>query len=331
MLITVLIPTYRRSKDLTRCLEALRQQTRKADEVLVVVRDIDDETWALLEALPPAPLSLCPVVVRVPGQVAALNAGLSAAQGHIIAITDDDTAPHADWLERIEAHFSSDDQVGGVGGRDWIYVNGDLHDASMHPGASEIVGRLQWFGRMIGNNHIGKGEPREVDTLKGANMSYRRAAITGLRFDERLRGSGAESHSDWGFSLTVKRRGWKLIYDPAVAVDHYLAQRFGNAQRQNLSYNACRNTAHNETVVLLDHLPTVRRAAYLIWAVMVGTRSERGLFQWLRFLPNEGPSLSGRKLLASVQGRWQGWQTWRHSLKNDGKAGKPGDSTLTIG
>ena len=45
MKITVLIPTYRRPKDLGRCLEALQKQTRPADEVLVVVRNTDAETW----------------------------------------------------------------------------------------------------------------------------------------------------------------------------------------------------------------------------------------------------------------------------------------------
>jgi len=28
-----------------------------------------------------------------------------------------------------------------------------------------VVGKLQWFGRLIGNHHIGSGEGREVDAL----------------------------------------------------------------------------------------------------------------------------------------------------------------------
>lgn len=325
MLITVLIPTYRRPKDLARCLEALQKQTRPADEVLVVVRDNDTETWTFLEAFNPAPLPLRTVKMHISGQVAALNAGLDTAQGDIIAITDDDTSPHVNWLEHIETNFLSDECIGGVGGRDWMYFNGQLQDTSMHPGASQVVGRLQWFGRVIGNNHLGVGEPREVDILKGANMSYRRAAITGLRFDERLRGAGAETHNDWAFSLGVKRRGWKLIYDPAVAVDHHLGQRFDEDQRtKQFNPIANINAAHNETLVLLDYLPPERCLIYLIWAVLVGARDNRGFLQLLRFLPSEG-NLAVQKWLASMQGRWQGWRTWRQSTQQL-RLGTPGNA-----
>ena len=62
------------------------------------------------------------VKVNVPGQVAALNAGLDKTQGEIIAITDDDAAPHVDWLERIEARYLADKAIGGVGGRDFLYI-----------------------------------------------------------------------------------------------------------------------------------------------------------------------------------------------------------------
>ncbi len=182
MIITVLIPTYRRPKDLMRCLEALKKQSRGPNEVLVVVRYDDTETWALLESIDLGSSPLRTVTVKVPGQVAALNAGLGAARGDIIAITDDDAAPHPDWLARIEAHFQTDPKVGGVGGRDWVYHGDRLVD-----GAREVVGKVRWFGRVIGNHHLGVGGPREVDVLKGVNLSYRRVAIQGLHFDQRLR------------------------------------------------------------------------------------------------------------------------------------------------
>jgi glycosyltransferase involved in cell wall biosynthesis len=279
---------------------------------LLVVRDTDDETWAFLKSLNPDSLPLCTVTVTVPGQVAALNPGLDAAQGDIIAITDDDAAPHADWLERIEAHFLSDSCVGGVGGRDWVYHGTELED-----GARKVVGRVQWFGRAIGDHHLGVGEPREVDIFKGANMSFQRTAIASLRFDERLRGTGAQPHNDMAFSLAVKRAGWKLIYDPMVAIDHYPAQRFDEDQRYKFNEIAFINKVHNETLALLEHLPSTRRAVFLVWAILVGTREAPGFVQWLRFLPSEG-SLAGQKLLASLRGRWQGWVTWQESKFDKG-------------
>lgn len=310
--ITTLIPTYRRPKDLAHCLEALKKQTRPADEVLVVVRDTDSETWSFLEAFNSDPLVLRILTVQIAGVVAAMNEGVNTAQGQIVAITDDDAAPHADWLARIEAHFLLDDRVGGVGGRDWMYCGDELID-----GECEVVGQLQWFGRVIGNHHLGVGKPCEVDVLKGVNMSYRQAAIEGLHFDERMRGTGAQVHFEIAFSLAVKQAGWKLIYDPRVSVDHYRAQRFDEDQRDKFNSIAFTNMVHNETLALLDHLPPARRVVFLIWAILVGTRDALGFVQWLRFLPAER-ALAGQKWLASMHGRWQGWRNWQQCKEHNG-------------
>ena len=314
MKITVLVPTYRRTQDLDRCIEALKQQISQPSEVLVIVRDSDTDTWAFLQTKETAPLNLRTVCVSIPGQVAALNAGVDAAQGDVLAITDDDAAPHADWLKRIEAHFLANDRVGGVGGRDWMYLNGELQDASVHPGASKVVGQLQWFGRAVGNHHIGEGQSREVDILKGANMSYRKSAIAGVRFDEALLGTGAQVHNDLAFSLAVKRNGWKLIYDPKVEVDHYLSRRFDEDQRTE-AFNevACRNAAHNETFVLLKHLPPGRRIVFFLWSTLLGTRSLYGFVNMLRFLPQE-KTLAIQKWRVAMGGRWHGCRSWKQSV-----------------
>jgi glycosyltransferase involved in cell wall biosynthesis len=312
MKISVLVPTYRRSKDLARCIEALRQQSNLADEVLVVVRDIDDETHGFLRGFAVGDVLLKVVDVSVPGQVAALNAGLAIAVGDIIAITDDDAAPHPDWLERIEAHFSADARVGGVGGRDWVYYpDSPAPEQAPEPLTPEQclpVGKLQWFGRTIGNHHLGSGQPQEVDILKGANMSYRKTAILGLRFNERLKGTGAQVCNDMGFSLGVKARGWKLLYDPKIAIDHFPAKRFDEDQRLIFNPIAQQNMAHNETVVILGYLPLLRQFVYLVWALIVGTRGVPGILQVLRFLPAQ-KQLSVQRGFASFQGRIAGINT----------------------
>ncbi len=192
-----------------------------------------------------------------------------------------------------------------MGGRDWVHQGNRLLDESR-----QIVGKLQWFGRVIGNHHLGVGEPREVDVLKGVNMSFRQKATANLRFDERMRGTGAQVHFEMAFTLALKRAGWKLIYDPQVAVDHYPAQRFDEDQRHNFNEIAFINLVHNETLVLLENLPPLRRLVFLIWAIFIGTRDSLGLIQWLRLLPSQG-QLAGKKWWASLQGRWQGWQTHR--------------------
>jgi glycosyltransferase involved in cell wall biosynthesis len=305
MKITVIVPTYRRTQDLARCFAALQKQARPVDEVVIVVRDSDYETWQFLTSFDPQLLPLRATTVSVPGVVAAMNAGLDVAQGDIIAFTDDDAAPHSNWLAHIESHFLADDRIAGVGGRDWVY-----HGKRLEDGVCPVVGQVHWFGRIIGNHHIGVGAPREVDVLKGVNMSFRRAAIQQLHFDRRMLGTGAQVHFEVAFCLSLKRAGWKLIYDPQVGVNHYPAQRFDEDQRHQFNPIAVVNAVHNETLALLEHLPPSQKLVFLFWATFVGTRDAMGFIQWLRFLPSEG-LLAGQKLLASWRGRWQGWQTWQ--------------------
>ncbi|PMB52321.1 glycosyl transferase family A [Fischerella thermalis CCMEE 5201] len=316
MTISVMIPTYRRPQDLARCLKALEQQTRKPEQVVVVVRDTDTESWSFLQDYHPQGFSLEAATVKVPGVVAAMNVGLDTARGDIIAITDDDAAPHPDWLARIEAHFLSDTCIGGVGGRDLVYVNNEL----IYKGESKVVGKLQWYGRVIGDHHKGIGAAREVDVLKGVNMAYRRSAIAHLHFDERMLGTGAQVHFELAFSLALRSQGWKLIYDPLIAVDHYPAQRFDEDQRNNFNHLAWKNAVHNETLALLEYLPPLRLVVFMLWATLVGTRTAFGLLQLLRFLPKE-KTLAWQKWLASMQGRIQAWQTWlsHHSFTSSAK------------
>lgn len=307
MIVSVIVPTYRRPKDLARCLEGLALQTRLANEVFVVVRNTDSETWNFLNSLNLNIPNLHPLTVEIPGVVAAMNIGLDSAQGDIVAFIDDDAVPHPNWLSCMESHFQVDSQLGGVGGRDFIYENGILKT-----GSSEVVGQLQWFGRMIGNHDIGIGNPREVDILKGVNMGFRRTAVGDLRFDKRLLGSGAQVHLEVAFCLTLKRSGWKIIYDPMLRVDHFRAQRFDEDQRDAFNHIALINSTHNYTLALLDYLSPLRRLIFLTWVLLIGTRGHLGLVQLFRFLPTQG-NLSVKKWLASVEGTRLGFLAWSRS------------------
>ena len=266
MKISVVVPTYQRPSDLARCLAALKTQIRPVDELWVIVRDTDRQTWQFLETYDRAALPLHTATVTASGVIAAMNIGLESATGDIVAFTDDDAAPHPDWLEKMEAYYLADEKVGGVGGRDWVY-----HGTKLEDGSQPVVGKLQWFGRLIGNHHIGIGTGREVDVLKGVNMSFRREAIADLRFDQRMRGSGAQVHFEVVFSLTLRQHGWKLIYDPLIAVDHFPAQRFDEDQRNSFNAQASINAVHNETVALLGYLSPSQKLVFAIWAIAIGT------------------------------------------------------------
>lgn len=307
---TVIIPTYRRPASLKDCLNGFKKQLRLADEILVVVRETDNLTWEFLEKFDAESLPLKILTVKATGVVAAMNLGLDTAGGDIVNFIDDDAVPHNDWLAKIEAHFLADPELAGVGGRDRLYKGKQLVKGEQH-----VVGKLQWFGRMIANHEIGVGAAREVDFLKGVNMSYRRAFIKDMHFDNRMKGTGAQVHFEVAFCLPLKRAGLKLIYDPQIVVDHYWAERFDEDIRDEFNLVAFFNEVHNETLAILEYFSSRhRRIIFIIWAMLVGTRRSFGLVQLIRFLPKEG-RLAFNKWLVSIKGRKQGWLSWQQSKR----------------
>jgi GT2 family glycosyltransferase len=278
--IGVVICTHRRPAALLTCLDGLATQSRLPDDVLVVVRPADTATLEALAARPADGVKWRVVPVHEPGLVAARNAGLAANRCDVVTFCDDDTVAGPDWLACVLAHFAADDRVGGVGGRDRCHDGMAFDDRRRR-----VVGRLQWWGRAIGNHHLGFGAAREVDFLKGANMSFRAAAVRGLWFDTRLRGKGAQPHDDFLFSLAVAWSGWRLVYDPAALVHHYPAadQLRSYVVRNGLddpqSYaDAC----FNQSLTLWGRMGGARRAVYLVWASAIGVSNYPGLLQAVR-------------------------------------------------
>ncbi len=110
---TVVVPAYNAAATLSTCLHALTQQTypRSAYEVIVVDDGSSDDTARAAEQ------SGADRVLRCPhrGPAAARNAGIAAAQGRLILLTDADCEPATDWIARMLAPFD-DPEVAGVKG-----------------------------------------------------------------------------------------------------------------------------------------------------------------------------------------------------------------------
>jgi glycosyltransferase involved in cell wall biosynthesis len=309
MKMSVLVPSYRRPQDLARCLAGLARQRRAADQVVIVARRDDAETIDTVERFAPLFSTRgAPDIVLVdqPGVIHAMAAGLDHVTGELVAITDDDAVPHADWLERIEAVFAASLNVGGVGGRDLI--PGEMGA----PGElRERVGLVQWWGRVIGNHHLGCGGPRPVHVLKGVNCAYRTAPLRQVGFDPRLKGAGAQVHFELGIGLEMIERGWSLVYDPAILVDHFPAPRQDYDKRKTFNARAISDAVHNETLLLLQHLSALRRAVLIVWSLVCGTRVAPGLL-CLALEARGNPGLAADRWRAALRGRIEGFQTWRH-------------------
>ena len=330
----VLICSYRRADTLLRGLAALAIQEHRPDDVMVVLRDTDHESRERIARRAPDGLALRVLTVTLPGTVQALNTGLEACRTDLLAITDDDTVPHPDWLARIHACFAADSRLGGLGGRDRCH-DGERFDDRGVP----VVGRIAWYGRAVGNHHIGAGGLRDVEWLKGANMSYRAEAFAAVRFDRRLRGRGAQPFEDAGFAMAVRRAGWRLRYDPHVLVDHYAARRDDVRHYASIGPvvdpDGLRTYAYNCVVTCWDSFTPPRRLAFALWALLVGTGTIPGLVQAVRYTPSLGRD-AWRRFVVAQQGNAQAWRDLLAATRKDrdagpGRAARPAIGPLPLG
>jgi cellulose synthase/poly-beta-1,6-N-acetylglucosamine synthase-like glycosyltransferase len=203
-MVSIIVPTHQRADMLPGLLAALQSLDYPRYEVILVDDASSDGTAAYLEEVAQQwPALRLHHRSTQGGPAAARNDGLKLARGELVAFTDDDCRPEADWLKRlVEELQASSERVGGVGGtiksltpRTWIGVY--VHLAQRHQG------------------HLRGEESPYLDT---ANALYRRDVLEAVRgFDLAFFLPGAE---DVDLSLRVKGAGWELRRAPRAVVGH---------------------------------------------------------------------------------------------------------------
>jgi GT2 family glycosyltransferase len=289
--VTVVVPTFRRPRELLRCLEGLAAQTVAPAEVVVVLNAADGETP---DAIRQTPLPVRRAWTRHPGVLAALRAGVARGGQPWFVFLDDDAVPRPDWLERIAAHLA-DPGLGAVGGR----VDGG------HTAVAPIDGspaRLSWFGKTSSNLHSAPPEPVvcDVDFLPGSNMCVRAEALGRLEpeFD-----CGMAPGFELALCQRLRRNGWAVRFDSEIVIDHLPAPRPGPARDDlvRYAYEYSRTLAYG----LLRHLSWPRKFAFALYFGLVGQRHSPGLIA----LPAFFLRADGRaRAAAAWGGRWDGLQ-----------------------
>ena len=228
--VSVVIPSRgRRETRIAFAYEALTKQTLPADRFeVVVVRDPDAPGPA---ARPPEGLSVREVAAAEPtGPAHKRNLGWRAAEGRLVAFTDDDCRPAPGWLASL---------LEASGGRDDAIVQGrtvpDPDELHLYWGLSRTV--------------TVEGESVHYETC---NMAYPRALIESLDgFDESF---GAVGGEDVDIALRAQDAGAERIYEPEALVWHAVHVRH--------LPEALREAARWEDLPLLLARHPSQRAAY---------------------------------------------------------------------
>lgn len=264
----VLVPSVGRPEDLERCLRGLQQQTgAQAFDTAVIARRSDLETRAVCERD-----RVRVILVEGRGVAEAIQAGLAASAGASFAsFIDDDAIPLSDWASRIQTAMA-DPSIGALGGRD--NVDGDR--SSGDPNTS--VGLIGRTGTVRGNHHLGQGSARDVDQLKGANMTFRVEAVQNVPLTHLIKGSGAQYRFELTLCLAVSRGGRRVVYDPRIQVDHFPARRAPGDERSVFGPGRVWIDQHNLMVAVAGYGRPSQLVAVFINQVLRGNRGHPGLF-----------------------------------------------------
>ncbi len=114
MKVTVAMVTYRMAWALPYSLTSVDSQTRKPDEVLIVLKPSGDGSEDVIRSFSTQlPIKL---VVQVRGNFTdAVQMAIDNAKGDVILFLDDDAVAEEKWVEKYE-NFNSLPNVGGISG-----------------------------------------------------------------------------------------------------------------------------------------------------------------------------------------------------------------------
>jgi glycosyltransferase involved in cell wall biosynthesis len=220
--VSIIICTANRAGDLRETLASLATIRRPGSVELIVVdnRSTDSTKQTVETAAQDFPYPLRYLYENEAGKYAALNTGIRAASGRIIAATDDDARFEPDWLEKAVDGLARH-QCDFVGGRvrplwcgpkpGWLAETNGLH--------TKVIALLD-HGDQVREFGCGISWPL------GVNVAYRRDVFdrVGL-FDNRLgRKTGTlrnQAQREW--HLRARAVGVRGFYLPDMIVHHQVS------------------------------------------------------------------------------------------------------------
>jgi len=214
--LSVVLPTYNRAESLRRTLETFQKLSTPAIqwELLVVDNASSDCTRNVVESFSRSAsnLPIRYVFESTQGRSAALNTGITQAQGDLIAFTDDDVLVHPDWIREIKKTFD-EQNCSAVAGRvipQWNHAK---------PPWLEMNGHFA-----VTNFELGD-EMKEIRIPPlGANSAFRKGIFEkyGLfRLDLGVRGSKHTiTCDDTEFGERLVAGGETIIYCPGAIIYH---------------------------------------------------------------------------------------------------------------
>jgi len=211
--VSAVIVTWNGARLLQSCLGALRAQTLRPDEVVVVDNNSTDGTLDILRR--ESGIHLIGNAANL-GFAAANNQGFRASSGELIMLLNYDVELAPDYVERCAGHFERAD-VGSVTGK-LLRPGGLVVDSTGHNAYG--LGWVENRGELGPDSGFDKAE--EVFGVCAAAAIYRRAALESAIVDGELMDESYFAYiEDVDLDWRLRWMGWRAWYEPAALAIHH--------------------------------------------------------------------------------------------------------------
>ena len=222
-LVSIIIPVYNGLKLTQGCLRSISNNTGYPNcEIIVVDNGSVDGTTEYLRQVQSDRLR--PVFHKENlGFVEACNSGAAAASGGYLLFLNNDTEVQPGWLESLVEFTQATPDCGAVGAK-LVYPNGRLQEAG---GIIFSDGSGCNYGKGQNPNDPRFNFVREVDYCSGAALLVRKTLWDEIGgFDRRY---APAYYEDTDLCFEIRRRGFKVYYQPKSVVVHYEGQTAGTS------------------------------------------------------------------------------------------------------
>lgn len=199
--VSVVLPTRDRPAALKRCLRALSNQTLDGSLEIIVVDDgsnRQDEMAAVASAFPGVKF----VRTEGVGPAAARNAGVRAAAGSIICMTDDDCEPAPGWAESLAAAI----RTGADASAGRTYASPSAGGAAV---ASQLIADFLM--------ESSRDKEQLLSFAPSNNLACRREVLVELPFDPSYPAAAGEDR-DW--CARIANAGYALVAEREAQLIH---------------------------------------------------------------------------------------------------------------
>lgn len=249
--ISVVVCSFNGGRVIRDCMEGLLRLEYPNFEVIVVDDGSTDNTAEIVREYP---FKLIRTENR--GLGSARNTGMRAADGEVIAYTDDDARPDPHWLTYLALTFMTTDHAGAGGPNIAPRGDGRIADCVANAPGGPV--------------HVLLSDT-VAEHIPGCNSAYRKACLEEIGgWDPKYRAAGDDVDVCW----RLQQRGWTIGFSPAAMVWHHRRNSVKTYWKQQIGYGKAES-------LLEEKWPEKYNAAgHVAWA---GRLYGKGLTQALAF------------------------------------------------